>query len=118
MKLKPIRVSGTSMIPTLKEGYVFVDFGVRDFKIGDIVLYSFMGRFYIHRIYGIRDNFFIISNDDDMPFHFIKKSSVFGRVKFCSNGWIGYFVGVFFRTIRMIKKVFYVCFGKTRFNNL
>lgn len=115
MSLKAIRVYGTSMMPVLKNGYVFVEKGIKDFNIGDMVLYNFMGRLYIHRIYKIKNNIVVISNDDDIDFHEIDKSSIIGKVVGFLNGYKGYVFGVLSRVFRRIKKALYVNISKTYF---
>lgn len=118
MNIKIVKVSGSSMIPFLRDGYVFIEKGTKDFKLGDMVLYNFMGKLYIHRIYGINGNIFVISNDDDIDSHYVDESFIIGRVKSFFNGHKGYLIGISIKFFRKIKKFFYGYFQKVNFLSL
>lgn len=106
MNIKAIRVFGSSMLPFLKDGYCFINTDTKFFNLrkGDIILYKFMDRFYIHRIYNIDGVKIIVSNDDDLTYHTISKDDVVGKVVSFFSGYVGYLCGRFLRFIRHIKR--------------
>lgn len=109
MRIKAIQIFGSSMFPFLKDGFCFVDSKTRVFRKGDMVLYRFMDRLYIHRIYKIDGNKVGLSNDDNLPFHVIDKSAIYGKVISPFNGLVGYICGYFLRFVRKVKRFFYGC---------
>ncbi|MCX7642065.1 MAG: S24/S26 family peptidase [Elusimicrobiales bacterium] len=110
MKILSIKVFGTSMLPFIKDEYLFVKIGSDNIKIGDIVLYKFLNRLYVHRVYKVDDKEVIISNDDDLSFHNIKREDIIGKVLSFWNGYSGYILGWLLRYFRNFKKILYECF--------
>ncbi len=104
--IKAVRVKGSSMKPFLKDGFVFVDTRFELLKKGDLVLYQYENTLMIHRVVGFGDDCVIISNDDDMDCHQIRKDNIKGVVKGVSGGLSGYALHIFLKNLRRIKKLF------------
>jgi len=69
---------------------------------GDMVVYKINDEIYIHRIVSINNGRFIISNDDDLEKHIIEKEQILGRVVSRYNGFFGYLIHIFLRTMRKV----------------
>jgi signal peptidase I len=69
---------------------------------GDMVVYKINDEIYIHRIVSINNGRFIISNDDDLEKHIIEKEQILGRVVSRYNGFFGYLIHLFLRTMRKV----------------
>jgi signal peptidase I len=69
---------------------------------GDMVVYKINDEIYIHRIVSIENGKFIISNDDDLEKHIIEKEQILGRVVSIYNGFFGYLIHIFLRTMRKV----------------
>lgn len=106
MIIKAIKVSGTSMRPFIKDGFVFVDIQHRSINRGDLVLYRYDDVDMIHRVIGFEGDFVIISNDDDIAHHKVSKDNIKGIVKSNFNGFLGYYLHILLRGLRGIKKLF------------
>jgi signal peptidase I len=74
----------------------------RILKPGDIVVYKISDKIYIHRIVSINNGRFIISNDDDLEKHIIEEDQILGRVVSIYNGFFGYLIHIFLRTMRKV----------------
>ena len=71
---------------------------------GDMLVYKINDEIYIHRIISIKNDRFIVSNDDDIEKHTIEKDQILGRVVSIYNGFLGYFFHIFLRNMRKIYK--------------
>jgi hypothetical protein len=69
---------------------------------GDMVVYKINDEIYIHRIVSVDNGRFIISNDDDLEKHIIEKEQILGRVVSRYNGFFGYLIHIFLRTMRKV----------------
>ena len=69
---------------------------------GDMVVYKINDEIYIHRIVSINNGRFIISNDDDIEKHIIEEDQILGRVVSRYNGFFGYLIHIFLRTMRKV----------------
>jgi len=69
---------------------------------GDMVVYKINDEIYIHRIISIKNDKFIVSNDDDLEKHTIEKEQILGRVVSRYNGFLGYFLHIFLKTMRQV----------------
>jgi len=105
--IKAIKSIGTSMSPLIKEGDIVLydenpplKNGI--LKCGDMVVYKMNDKIYIHRIVSIENGKFIISNDDDLEKHIIEKEQILGRVVSRYNGFFGYLIHIFLRTMRKV----------------
>jgi signal peptidase I len=128
--IKAIKSIGTSMSPFIKDGDIVL---YEEFKFplspllerwenpplvspfdkggkkgilrrGDMVVYKINDKIYIHRIVSINNGRFIISNDDDLEKHIIEKEQILGRVVSRYNGFFGYLIHIFLRTMRKVFK--------------
>jgi len=132
--MKAIKCIGTSMNPFIKDGDIvlyaenFSSFSSslkvgkksslpppprrnvgenkkkRILKPGDIVVYKISDKIYIHRIISVENGRFIVSNDDDLEKHIIEKEQILGRVVSIYNGFFGYLIHIFLRTMRKVFK--------------
>ena len=123
--IKAIKSIGTSMSPFIKDGDIvlyeefkfplwesyenpplnppFVKGEVRGIlKRGDMIAYMMNDQIYIHRIISVDNGRFIISNDDDLEKHIIEKEQILGRVVSRYNGFFGYLIHIFLRTMRKV----------------
>ena len=106
--MKGVRCFGTSMYPFIKNGEIVLYCeDVVGFKRGDMIVYALGDKIYIHRIVSIDGERFIVSNDDDIERHVIKREQILGRVLSRYNGAFGYILHFVLRYIRMVKKFFY-----------
>ena len=69
---------------------------------GDMVVYKINDKIFIHRIISIKNDRFIISNDDDLEKHIIEEYQILGRVVSIYNGFFGYLIHIFLRTMRKV----------------
>jgi len=128
--IKAIKSIGTSMSPLIKDGDIvlyeefksplsplfrkgrnpplispFSKGGKRGIlRRGDMVVYKINDKIFIHRIISIKNGRFIISNDDDLEKHIIEKEQILGRVVSIYNGFFGYLIHIFLRTMRKVFK--------------
>lgn len=103
-----IKTVGTSMSPIIKDGdYVFYEYPFNKLKKGDIVVYRYMDKRYIHRIYGFDGDKVIISNDDDLPYHTVYFSDIQGRVLLKKNFLNGFVFSKLMRFFRFLKWIYY-----------
>ena len=127
--MKAVKVKGTSMSPFIKEGDIVLydefksplwescenpplnpprrNVGREERGIlrrGDMVVYKINDEIYIHRIISIKNDRFIVSNDDDLEKHTIEKEQILGRLVNGYNGFLGYFLHIFLRNMRKIYK--------------
>jgi signal peptidase I len=126
--IKAIKSIGTSMSPLIKDGdivlYEEFKFPLSPFlekggnpplispfdkagkrgilRRGDMVVYKINDKIYIHRIVSVDNGKFIISNDDDLEKHIIEKEQILGRVVSIYNGFFGYLIHIFLRTMRKV----------------
>ena len=71
-------------------------------KRGDMIAYMMNDEIYIHRIISIKNDRFIVSNDDDLEKHTIEKEQILGRLVNGYNGFLGYFLHIFLRNMRQV----------------
>jgi signal peptidase I len=113
--IKAIKSIGTSMSPLIKDGDIvlynefkfpyppFVKGEKRGIlKRGDMVVYKMNDKIYIHRIVSVENGRFIVSNDDNLEKHIIEKEQILGRVVSRYNGFFGYLIHIFLRTMRKV----------------
>lgn len=97
------------MRPFVNEGFVFV-YEKKNYCRGDIVVYRYEGKRYIHRIVDTDSNFFIISNDDDIEYHKIEKKDIEGAVVGKSGGVYGFILHVILKSLRKTRRCINECF--------
>jgi phage repressor protein C with HTH and peptisase S24 domain len=106
--IKAIKLKGSSMYPFFKDGeFIFFQTYDENKKInkGDAIIYKYEGKIFLHKIFHIYQDKLALSNDDDLPIHFIEKKDIIG-LPIKSNiyrGKIGYFISKTLKFIRRCK---------------
>lgn len=102
-----IKTTGTSMSPIIKDGdYIFYEYPFKGLKKGDIVVYKYMDKRYIHRVYGFDGGKVVISNDDDLPYHTIDFNDIQGKVVLKNSFLNGFVLSKFMRFFRFLKWIY------------
>lgn len=101
--LKAVKTYGSSMYPFIKNGDSVFYIKKNKYRKGEIVLYRYMDKLYIHRIIGKDNNYYLISNDDNLDIHRVKSEDILGKVLHYSSNPFFYYFSVILKKIRRIK---------------
>lgn len=111
--MKIFNTTGRSMRPLIKNNEFVIVKKDDIINIGDTIAYKLENKFFIHRVFWIKNQNVLLKDDtNSVKFHWIKKENIIGKIlcKPFSRGFVGLLYSIFlnfiFLLFRKVKKLF------------